>query len=296
MSSSSSDAIDRVNTAGLAISLAWSIGSFIPGSIGLVLNVFIFNRPAFRRNPCSLYFLASTYASLFVVFIILPVRMISTIFNVDLAFLNIVLCKLEYYLFFAMRSLAIWLMVLACIDRYIHSVGNELQRRRFSSSTMAIRLIVFVTILIFLAYIHVPINYIIITQIGQFDQVILSCIGPQGIYRTFVNLWHAVLYSLCPSFVMLIFGLLTLINIRRRRRQIAIAIVGNRPLTHRSDNELLRMLTVQVLVIMLSTIPYPIYQAYASITANIVKSQLRIAEDKMGSQIVAGMAFIAHCV
>jgi hypothetical protein len=291
---SSSDAIDRVNTAGLTIFLGCSIGSFITGTIGLVLNVLVFNRPALRRNPCSLYFLASTYANMFVVFIILPMRVISTIFNVDLAYLNIGLCKLEYYLFLTMRSLAIWFIVLACVDRYIHTLGNELQRRRLSSSKMATRSIVFVTILLFLAYIHVPINYLVITQTDRLNQVTSACIGPQGIYRTFANLWHAVLYSVCPAFVMFIFGLLTLINIRRRRRQIAPRVVDTRPMTRRSDNELLRMLTVQVLIIMLSTFPYPVYQAYASTTVNIVKSQLRIAEDRMGSQIVAGTAYVAH--
>jgi hypothetical protein len=240
-----------------------------------------------------MYFLASTYVNLFVVFVIIPVRIASGSFNTDPANLNNIICKIEILMFYVTRSLSCWLIVLACADRYVISSPNELWRRRFSSPKTAIRAIVITTVIIFLAFCHIPI-YFNISTTNTVGQVVSTCVAQVGIYRTFINLWQGFVYSLIPSFVMLVFGLFTLINIRRQRRRVGQMIVANKSSQQRTDSQLLRMLTVQVLIILITTVPSPLFLIYLSLTSTVVKSSMRVAQEKAVNQILGGVLFIAH--
>jgi hypothetical protein len=57
--------------------------------------------------------------------------------------------------------------------------------------------------------------YEIANVTNQFGSIIPQCNPQNGIYRTFLGFWHMVVASLFPSFLMLVFGLLTLKNVRQ---------------------------------------------------------------------------------
>jgi len=92
---------------------------------------------------------------------------------------------------------------------------------------------------------------------------------------------------------MLLFGLLTLNNLRQRRQIVPRASQGNQ-VVRRTDTQLLRMLTAQVLVIIICTLPFSIYRLYSTFTANLVKDTLRIAQENLAFQIVGAMTYFAH--
>jgi hypothetical protein len=100
-------------------------------------------------------------------------------------------------------------------------------------------------------------------------------------------------YSLCPSLIMLLFCILTLNNIRQQRRVIPEAGEINRS-ARRTDRQLLRMLTTQVLVIISTTLPYAVNTLYGSLTANVTKSTLRISQENLVTQTFNMMAYFAH--
>jgi hypothetical protein len=58
---------------------------FIPlGTVGHLMSIYVFTRPALRINPCSRYFLAATIIGLLNTFYTLPMRMIQSAFvNTD---------------------------------------------------------------------------------------------------------------------------------------------------------------------------------------------------------------------
>ncbi|CAF1062816.1 unnamed protein product [Adineta steineri] len=92
---------------------------------------------------------------------------------------------------------------------------------------------------------------------------------------------------------MILFGCLTLNNIHQRRRVLPIIGENNRA-TRRTDSQLLRMLTAQVLCIVISTLLSSVERLYLSITENIVKDSIRVAQENLATQTVNAMTYFAH--
>lgn len=63
---------------------------------------------------------------------------------------------------------------------------------------------------------------------NEFGNIVPTCDARKDIYRTFNAFWYMTMYSLCPSFLMLLFGCLTLNNIRQRRQVLPMINENNR--------------------------------------------------------------------
>jgi hypothetical protein len=134
--------------------------------------------------------------------------------------------------------------------------------------------------------------YEIANASDQFGNITPQCNSQKGIYRTFLGFWHMVMSSLCPSFLMLLFGCLTLKNVRQLRQLVQRA--GENRATRRTDSQLLRMLAAQVLVIIIATLPFCVNQLYISFTSSFTKSTLKIAQENLALQITAIVTYFAH--
>ncbi|CAF1446844.1 unnamed protein product [Adineta ricciae] len=132
--------------------------------------------------------------------------------------------------------------------------------------------------------------------IDQFGQMTPICNARKGMYRSFHASWHMAVHSLCPCFLMLVFGILTVKNIRQNRRISPLLIRINRHIERhrRTDRQILRMLAVQVLVIIISTTPSCIVRLYSSFTESIIKDAYRIAQENLGTQIANSLSFFAY--
>lgn len=162
------------------------------------------------------------------------------------------------------------------------------------SSLKTTKITIGVTIVvIIILYSHMTVYYEITNVSNQLGNIAPVCYGRKGIYRTFLVLWYMTLYSLCPSFVMLLFGLLTLNNVRQHRRVCPIAVATNR-LVRRTNTQLLRMLAAQVLVIIVCTLPFSIYRLYASLTVNVSKDTLRVAQENLAFEVASTTTYFAH--
>jgi hypothetical protein len=283
--------INQLNAAASVIFIAVSFINFALGSVGLLLNILVFTRPALRRGPCSFYFLSSTFYDLFVVFLILPVRILSIVYNINGANYNLGVCKIETYIFYVTRVIPIWLIVLACIDRYLHSSSSE-RIRRMSSLRSAKISSGILSIILLISYSHMLVYYEIANVTNQFGIITPQCNSQKGIYRNFLGLWHMVVSSLFPSFLMLVFGLLTLRNVRQRRHLVRRA--RENTAIRRTDTQLLRMLTAQVLVIIIATLPFCVFQLYSAFTSSFTKSTLRIAQENLAVQMTAMVTYFAY--
>ncbi|CAF1451856.1 unnamed protein product [Adineta ricciae] len=264
--------------------------NFVSGIIGLTFNVFVFTRPLLRETPCSVYFIAATFVNFFVILFIIPVRLLTNNFNIDLTTYNPVYCKIQNFVFFTTRALSCWLITMACIDRYLHS-SPEISSRRWSSLRTAKISVALVSIIIPISYSHMFIFYNLIQLRRSTGIVVYSCATQDPIYSTFINVWHLLMYSLCPSFLMLIFGCLTLKNIRFRDRAIPQNV---RRATRRKRTDLLRMLLAQVIVIIICTGAFSVYQLYALFTSGLAKDSLRISQESAASKILAVLSYFPH--
>jgi hypothetical protein len=180
---------------------------------------------------------------------------------------------------------------MACIDRYLHSSLNE-RIRRMSSLKSAKIFTGMISIIVLISYYHMLVYYEIINVLNQFGSITPQCNSQKGIYRTFLGFWHMVMSSLFPSFLMLLFGCLTLKNVRQHRQLVQRA--GENRAIRRTDRQLLRMLAAQVLVIIISTLPFCVNQLYTSFTSSFTKSTLKIAQDNLANQITSVVTYFAY--
>ena len=284
--------ISAINVAASTIIFVLSCVNFVLGAIGLILNVLVFTRPTLRREPSSLYFLSSTCFNLFVVFVIMPLRLVSNVYSIDLANYNLGICKIESFAFYSVRTISCWLIVLACVDRYLHS-SSSIRIRRISSLKTARLSIGIISVIITILFSHMIVYYEINNASNQFGNIVPACNAQKGIYRNFIAVWFMILYSLCPFILMLLFGCLTMNNLRQRRQALPRARQTNQ-ISRRTDTQLLRMLAAQVLVVAISLVPFCIYGLYTSFTANLDKDTLRLAQENLAFQIVSVMTYFSH--
>ncbi|CAF1518989.1 unnamed protein product [Adineta steineri] len=290
--SSTNTTINQLNTAAATIVLVLAFINFTLGAFGLIFNVLIFTRRSLRREPCSLYFFWSSCFDLFVVYVMMPLRTLASSFNLDIANYNLWICKIEYFANYTTRAITCWLIVFACLDRFFHSSTNA-NIRRMSSLKTTKRAILIIIVTIMLLYSHMLVYFEITNVPDRFGNIVPICNAQKGIYRTFLSFWYMALYSLCPSLLMLLFGILTLNNLRQHR-QIVPTTSGTNQIVRRTDNQLLRMLIAQVLMIIIATLPYSIYQLYTAFTSNVVKDILRIAQENLAARITGPLINFAH--
>jgi hypothetical protein len=255
------------------------------GIVGHLLSIYVFTRPSLVSNPCSRYFLATAVVGMMEACYTVPIRMIQTGFNdADPGAYSIVFCKVGWFFLYSIRYVqfnedyclryslyivslkrmfiqtpitslfyrasACWTMVLVCADRYLCSSTSTSMRAR-SSVRVANRAIPLTILIVFIAYIHVPI-FFKIDIVSATQLPTCSSRGPAGTYRTILYYFDLIVYGLSPSFFMLIFGLLTLRNVQQTKRLIAVPITNlltrTDQINRKTNNHMLRMLIVQILV------------------------------------------------
>lgn len=287
--------VEQLNTAASQVTLLISVVCIVLGSVGLLLNLAIFTRRSLRSNSCSIYFFWATCVNIFIVFVILPFRILVGTFNIDPTVYNEPLCKIQVYIFSIARASSLWFISLACIDRYLSS-SSKATVRAFSSVKFARRFIGICALLLSIVYIH----YLIYFEIGlapdQFGRLTPTCVARRGPYRTFAPLWNLVWYALLPSCLMFFFGFLTMANIRQTGRQIAPQNDQRQLKRNRINTQLLKMLFIQVVSIMLTILPFIVYRLRASLTSNSIKSQYEVAQDNFFLQVATVISLISHSI
>ncbi|CAF1653418.1 unnamed protein product [Adineta ricciae] len=282
----------EINTTAATTFYVLSVVNFVLGIIGLAFNLLIFVRPKLCRQPCSFYFFSASWYNLFIVLIVIPMRLLSNNYNLEAANYNLGYCKIQTFFIYTIRSISCWLIALATIDRYLHSSSNAFLRQMSSakSAKWAIRII---SMIMFILYCHMIVYYEISYVPNKFGTITPLCNGRSGFYRSFLSFWYMLFYSLLPSFMMVVFGCLTVRNIRQRARIAPIA-ARNVQTFRRSDAAILRMLAAQVMVIIICTVPFSVYRLYSSFTANLTKTTYRLAQENLALQIVGGLTYFAH--
>lgn len=182
--SSNYSTIDQLNEASTMIVVIGSMINFILGAVRLIGKILVFTRPILRHEPCSFYFLSSTCFNLSVILIIIPTRILSEGLYIDFAIYKLGICKIQFYSYYVIRTISVWLIVLACIDRYLHS-STILRIRQLSSIKTAKFLIDNTILFIFILFIHMIIFYEVVYVSDRFGDRALTCRVQSNCYRIF---------------------------------------------------------------------------------------------------------------
>jgi hypothetical protein len=222
----------------------------ILGTIGNVLNLIIFTRPTLLRASCTLYLIAGSIDNILVIYTSLLTRLLADGFSNDVTTISNFMCKLRYYAGYVFFAVSPYICVLACFDRYCSS-STSVTRRSWCNKKIAIRLIIAAIILACILYIHMAIFFKLI-----FFGTGVYCYSQPGAYTLFYGIFYLVIYCLLPSVCMGVLCILTLNNIRQQVRRIRPALATENASLRRIDQQMIRMLFLQVLTQLLCVLPF----------------------------------------
>lgn len=155
--------------------------------------------------------------------------------------------------------------------------------RRWSNIRVSSIAIFLVVLFIALAYLHIPITYVI--RVPQ-----KVCSGPSDVYQTFLSLWNLIIWSWLPTAGMIIFGLLTVRNIHQGKRRILPQNVEDQrqQSQKKTDAQLVRMMLFQSLLFGLTTMSSSLVNLYASLVG--------LSADNLLSNIFASISLTGPCM
>jgi hypothetical protein len=230
----------------LATQLTQSIVPMIMviGAVGSSLNIAILTRPALFGHACSRYFLALTCNDLFFTSVLLIYRLLADGYQLDATKISLISCKLITYIYQTSALLSPYFIVLASIDRYCASSTNA-NLRKFSNVKVTRWAILLLIIIIMLFYM----NTAILVDLRQTDT--FGCrIRADSIYKQIYAYIQIINFAIIAPGLMLMFGVMTIYN-TKRVRVIPTGISRHR----RTENQLARMLLLQVSIQIILTIP-----------------------------------------
>ncbi|CAF1050828.1 unnamed protein product [Didymodactylos carnosus] len=267
------------------------------GSIGNVLNIIIFRQRSLKFIPCSIYFLSSSIANIFVIYFSLFTRLLTQYAGIPTDTGSDTFCKTKYYILYSSRTLSAWLIVLAAIDRYASS-SQDYRRRKFSRLSVAYSLIGIISGFIFIIYVHVLVYFKLTFIRNQYNQFVPSCLQQAGfnIYPVFSDFFFLTWYCLLPPLLMAIFGILTIKNVRTSQRRIMANNNATLKQQLKKNNQLVKMLLLQILIFIPLTLPLAMQKIYTTLTVNSVKSAYTLATDDFSAQTIALLSNAYHSI
>ena len=179
-------------------------------------------------------------------------------------------------------------VVAACIDRWALCSNNS-SLRAFSRPNIAIRVI----LILLLVWILMPIHMAVF-----FNNNTGRCTATSGTYAFFYAIYSLIVIGILPLFLMILFSLLAWHNLRKIRSRVIPSGSTTRNITiHKRDRNLMLMLTGEVIVFCITTIPYPINMIYSVWTSSmqIHKNQTRLAIESLVGYIISPILNLMYC-
>lgn len=294
--SSNANAILLWNSATTHLNRYFSIGIFIFGIIGNLLNIAVLSQRTLRSNPCAFLFLTSSIASLIAIFSGLFTRTTAG-WTVDLTSSITWLCQLRTFVVFASRNIAYGLLALASIDRWLSSC-YDVHRRQMSTLRNAQKGLAMVIIFSSLLYAQMFYCY----EANLIDAP-LRCYGKTIACRLVTDLTYAFAANIIPLIIMVVFGSMTIINVRATQRRVHLANTASASVTNRGstqlrskrvDHYLFLMLFVQVILFAVFTLPQNIQKFISLAQTNDVKSALDRAIENFIFNFFLLFAYLAN--
>ena len=284
---SSSDAsfIAYLNSTATQLNRYFGILIILFGVLGNVANILVLSQRALRSNPCAWLFLVSSIANAIGLFTSISSRVFST-WAIDLTTTNAFLCKFRAFIMFDATTIGFWLIALATVDRWLLSSINVNRRQRSTLKT-AQRCTILIVVISTAS--QAPIPYCFEANLTN---TALKCDLKTQLCGLIADLSFAVITILSPLLVMTTFGLMTIANVRQVQSRLQpLNVITGGTITHtrltvasgqqhqrkKTDRQLLIMLFVQVVLIILFTLPLAIMRLYLRITTNTPKPTLQRA-------------------
>ena len=240
-------------------------------ALGLIGNIFscvMFSQPLYRRTPSSVYLISlSIVANVYLVWSLFPP--IYTLNHIDPQTQSLVYCKLRNYGSHSLGLCIRYIVISASADRFFVTRMN-VRIRALSSPQIAIKSVFIICIASFVVGIHMPI----------FTDIRNNVCAMFGLYKLIFSIYEIIIVSILPPVLMIIFSTVAIHSLHQRH--------GNQINARQRDRDFMRMVIVEVIVNILTTMPFAADVVYGAVTYNVAdKSPQRL-------EIEAFIFFIAQ--
>jgi len=186
------------------------------------------------------------------------------------------LCKLRGFVLYTSRTVALWFIVLATVDRWLSSHSNA-GYRQMSTVKNAYRSMIL--ILSFSALLYAQLFYCYEANLINSP---LKCYGRTDLCRIVTAMVDAFVTVTTPIMFMMIFGMMTISNVRRTQRRVQALSVSTiltrqQQRLKKIDRHLMVMLFFQVIVLTSLSLPFVFAEVYSTLTATQYKTPLQAA-------------------
>ncbi|CAF3718921.1 unnamed protein product [Adineta steineri] len=214
------------------------------GIIGNICNCIIFTKSTYRRTSSSTYFLSLSIISIiYLIWSTFP--LFYTLDHQDLQTQSLFYCKTRLYVGHCLGQCMRYIVVFACIDRYIITRVN-VHIRSLSSVQMAMKIVYIIIIVYFIISIHIP----ILMDIRG------GVCGMFSLYKLIYAIYQITLAGILPPLLMIIFSALTIRSLQYRH--------GTQRRAKQRDRYLLRMVIAEVMVNVFTSVPYSANLVYGA--------------------------------
>jgi hypothetical protein len=244
------------------------------GVLGNICNCIMFTRQPYRRTASSIYFLSFSFlAIIYLIWAVAP--LIYTLNYPDPQTQSLVFCKMRLYIGHVLGVNLRYIIVCVCADRFLFTQIN-VHIRSLNSVSIAIKLVLIICTVWLVAAIHMPIlMYIRNGVCGMF-----------GLYKLIYAIYQITLVSILPPVLMSTFSILTIRSLHQRR--------GIQARVRQKDRYLLRMVIAEVIVNVVTSIPYSINLVYNAVTYYVTNKSVERLE--IESFITFITQFLAYLV
>jgi len=219
---------------------------FVLITVTNTLNICILRSPILRLSPCTYYFLAYSVFSIIYTFFLCPLQILR---RFSIPWTNTSTgCRMQNFLLFTFALQIKLMLTLASFDRYCSSAQSvrlrslsDLRTARFTITFAALLSVLYMSPMLIINYYDTNSN---VCQ-QYLYKIIISYTSSQVI----------IYYILIPLF-MIVFGLLTILNIRQQPKCGSTIVTCSRH--RRSEGQLARMLILQVGVHLIHSLPFGI--------------------------------------
>mgnify|MGYP001025085670 FL=1 len=266
------DEIYRLSSITRVVTVAIGLPIFICGIVGNLINILGFTYlPQFNKLPSSIFLLFSFLASETALLVILLPQLVFRLSGTDPLVNNLILCKLRWFIGPLSATVALHCICLASINQYLIT-SRIIRRHQWITRRRAIFISSFV-VLFWIGPLSPSIVYHAHTYINLANVTICTAINPTfTLYYTYISI---IIYSLIPILVLFLFSFLTWYNIRKQLiRHFEI------------EQTLTRMLSAQIIMVLLTTLPNFCSQLYFFYTRTTMKSSLRLALENLMATIL----------
>ncbi len=239
------------------------------GTISCILNLMVFTKDTLRKNPCTICLIGVNITNFWFLYLDLLFIILASGYDINLSSKNIAFCRFSFYVGFILACLESSYLILASIDRTLVTSPNagtrKLSTRRFITISM-------ISLGIFWTLFHI--HALIFTQILQYGSNYFVCYYQPGVYTTFITFYSLVINGVLPPALMALFGCWTVKNVSRihrvrhdsRATNTTVVVVGRANTLRSKDQQLIRMLFVEILTYVICKCPVAIFYIYQQIT------------------------------